>query len=236
MKNTNKNVTGAEQKIYPLLIGIGICALALVTLIYGVKSRNSSSLVDQNVKLGENNPVSGPVAKTDLQDSSAKETTEASSEVEEETTEKAKESMAPVNVYNGKDKLGWPVTGSVIIPYSMDTTVYFETLDQYQCNPALYMKAEKGTPVMAIFGGTVSAVTEDDRYGKMITVDMGNGYTMTYGQLENIGYQKGDLVETGTQLGTIAEPTDYFLLEGSHLYLKMMKNGEPLNPTDYMEP
>jgi hypothetical protein len=31
----------------------------------------------------------------------------------------------------------------------------------------------------------------------------------------------------------VAEPTDYFLLEGSHLYFKMTKEDEPVNPTDY---
>ena len=138
--------------------------------------------------------------------------------------------------YNGQDKLSWPVSGNVIIPYSMDTTVYFETLDQYQCNPALYVKADKGTEVKAVYGGTVSAVTKNDRYGNLITIDMGNGYKISYGQLTDIPYKKGDVVKTGTVIGKIADPTDYFTLEGSHLYMKMTLKGKPVNPTEYLEP
>ena len=33
--------------------------------------------------------------------------------------------------YDGKQRLPWPVMGNVILPYSMDTTVYYTTLDQY---------------------------------------------------------------------------------------------------------
>ena len=31
----------------------------------------------------------------------------------------------------------WPVNGAVIMSYSMDKTVYFQTLDQYKYNPAV---------------------------------------------------------------------------------------------------
>lgn len=231
MNKNNKKIATAEQKIYFVLIGLGVCALAVLTVLYGVRNRNSSSLVEQRVKLGEDNPVSGPVATTENKG----KITEASKETKE-TTEAAKESMAAINGYNGKDKLLWPVTGNVIIPYSMDTTVYFETLDQYQCNPALYLKADKGTAVKAVYQGTVTSVTENERYGKMLTIDMGNGYKMAYGQLEQVNLKKGDQVETGAKVGTVAEPTDYFLLEGSHLYIKMTKNGKEVNPTEYFEP
>ena len=235
MKNTNKKIISTEQKIYTVLIGLGICALAVVTIIYGVRSKNSSNLVDQSVQMGDENPVSGPVAQTAREEDDT-EAAGTESSTEKNTEAEAKESMASVTGYNGTDKLAWPVTGNVIIPYSMDTTVYFETLDHYQCNPALYIKADVGSPVKAVYGGTVSSVTENDRYGHMITIDMGNGYKMSYGQLGDITFEKGDVVETGAQLGTIAEPTDYFMLEGSHLYMKMTLNGKEVNPTEYLEP
>ena len=239
MKNTNKKISRLEQKIYTALIGFGVFALAAVTVIYGVRTQRNLDLAEQNIQSGEQNPVTGPVTKPETKDKAEensgedKQTEENASETL--TQEKVKESMAETAAYNGKDKLLWPVSGNVIIPYSMDTTVYFETLDQYQCNPALYVKAEKGTEVKAVFGGTVSAVTENSRYGNQITVDMGNGYKMTYGQLADIPYKKGDLVQTGSVLGKIAEPTDYFALEGSHLYMKMTLQGKEVNPTEYLE-
>ena len=65
--------------------------------------------------------------------------------------------------------------------------------------------------------------------------DMGNGYEMIYGQLENISCKKGDVIKTGSVIGKVAEPTNYFMLEGSHLYVKMTKDKKPVNPTDYFE-
>jgi murein DD-endopeptidase MepM/ murein hydrolase activator NlpD len=115
----------------------------------------------------------------------------------------------------------------------MDTTVYFETLDQYQCNPALYIKAEAGTEVKSVYQGKIMQIQKDDRLGNLVTVDIGNGYQVTYGQLDEVSLQEGDSVETGSVIGKVAEPTDYFLLEGSHLYFQMTKENEPVNPTDY---
>ena len=241
MKNTNKKANELEQKLYTALIGFGVFALAAVTIIYGVRMRKNFDLTEQKTQLGEQNPVTGPVAKTDTNENTAKENKTEQQEMnmdapQANTKEKEKESTAVVMSYNGKDKLAWPVSGNVIIPYSMDTTVYFETLDQYQCNPALYIKAEKGTEVKAVCGGTVTYVAEDSRYGNQITLDMGKGYKMTYGQLADIPYKKGDVVEKGSTLGKIAEPTDYFVLEGSHLYMQMTLQGKPVNPTEYLEP
>ena len=240
MENTNKKADGLEQKLYTALIGFGVFALAAVTVIYGVRTQKSMGFAEQKTQLGEQNAVTGPVAKTDANENTVKdEDTEEEKnmdEIQNTGKEQERESAAAVMSYNGKDKLLWPVSGNVIIPYSMDTTVYFETLDQYQCNPALYIKAEKGTEVKASCGGTVTHVAENKRYGKQIILDMGKGYKMTYGQLTDIPYKKGDIVEKGSILGKIAEPTDYFTLEGSHLYMEMTLHGKAVNPTEYLEP
>ena len=242
MKESKKREISVEQKIYTVLIGAGICALAAVTFFYGVRNLNSDNPARQQIQLGEDNPVSAPVARTEEEEKADEEET---TEKENKTTEKNKETRevntedrdnkTTVSVYNGQDKLPWPVTGNVIIPYSMDTTVYFETLDQYQCNPAIYIKAEKGTDVKAVYGGNVTNVQKNDRYGNMIIVDIGNGYKTFYGQLENVTLKKGDTVKTGDVIGKIAEPTDYFTLEGSHLYFKMTFKGKEINPTEYLE-
>ena len=38
----------------------------------------------------------------------------------------------------------WPVNGAVIMSYSMDKTVYFQTLDQYKYNPAVIIEGRPG--------------------------------------------------------------------------------------------
>lgn len=230
MKELKKKETAMEQKIYMALLGVGIAALAGLTILYGLQNKKTGDLVEQNIELGEENQVSGPVAATEDSMKDVVELEEENVAVKEASSQEVKNSVVG---YNGKDKLSWPVDGSILIPYSMDTTVYFETLDQYQCNPALFVKVNVGTEVKAIWGGTVTKVEKSQRYGQLLTVDMGNGYVTTYGQLGDVTVKKGDSIETGATIGKIAEPTNYFLLEGAHLYLKMTKDGKPVNPTEY---
>ncbi|WP_300846598.1 M23 family metallopeptidase [uncultured Acetatifactor sp.] len=128
---------------------------------------------------------------------------------------------------------GWrPISGDikVVIPYSMDHTVYFYTLDQYKYNPAVMLAAEQGAAVMACVGGQVVSVFRDEEIGQAVTVDLGGGYRVTYGQLDNIQVTEGSYVEAGQVIGFIAAPTIYYQIEGSHLYLALRLDGMPVKP------
>jgi septal ring factor EnvC (AmiA/AmiB activator) len=234
MKEKKKEVT-TEQKIYGVLLVVGLIALASLTLLYGRKVNEKDEVVEQKIEMSEDSPVSGQVSTEEKKETTAQEDkTKEETKTQKSTSSKKQETASVKNTsYDGKEKLIWPVSGNVLIPYSMDTTVYFETLDQYQCNPALYIKAEAGTEVKSVYQGKITQIQKDDRLGNLVTVDIGNGYQVTYGQLDEVSLQEGDSVETGSVIGKVAEPTDYFLLEGSHLYFQMTKENEPVNPTDY---
>ena len=131
--------------------------------------------------------------------------------------------------------IGWPVQGKVIIPYSMETTVYFETLDQYQCSSAMMIAAGKGTTVQNAYLGQVTKITSDDTYGNMVTLYIGNDYSIVYGQLDTIYVNEGDFEKAGESIGTIGTPTDSFEKEGSHLYFQMLQKEQPVDPLLYVE-
>ena len=137
--------------------------------------------------------------------------------------------------YDGKQRLSWPVMGNVILPYSMDTTVYYTTLDQYACNDGLLIGARKGEEVTAVADGRIVNVAQSDRYGTMVTLLIGDNYEVFYGQMGNVKHEIGDEVKEGDVLGLVAEPTRSFVLEGPHLYFKMTYQGEPVNPVNYLE-
>lgn len=130
--------------------------------------------------------------------------------------------------------LTWPLYGDLIMNYSMDKTVYFKTLGQYRYNPALVIKAEVGTNVFSSANGVVKEVYSNAELGNVIVMEIGEGYELTYGQMDNIAVNAGDVVETGTFLGTVAEPSVYYSSEGSNLYMKMTKDGVPVNPMDVL--
>ena len=68
-----------------------------------------------------------------------------------------------------------------------------------------------------------------------IIVDMGNGYQATYGQLKDVSCEAGDLCKAGEVIGKVSEPSRYYSLEGSNLYLKMEKDGAPVDPMSFLE-
>lgn len=137
--------------------------------------------------------------------------------------------------FDDAQKMSWPVQGNILLDYSMDTTVYYKTLDQYKCNPGVLIATDTNTPVNAAFEGTVASITNDAALGTVIVLDMGNGYQASYGQLKDITVNVGDTVEKGQTIGTVAQPTKYFGEEGSHLYFELTKDGAPTDPKPYME-
>lgn len=137
--------------------------------------------------------------------------------------------------FQERDNLGWPVAGNVLINYSMDKTVYFPTLQQYKYNPAIVIAASEGENITASADGRVLSVFEDAQLGHGITIDIGNGYELTYGQLKDIMVLQGDMVSAGDVLGKVAAPTKYYSEEGPNVYFKLTKDGTPVNPLSCLE-
>lgn len=154
----------------------------------------------------------------------------AQSNEEPETAEAISTTVQPTLDFKEEDGLTWPIVGDVLINYSMDKTIYFPTLQQYKYNPAIVIAANKGESITAAADGRVTSVGYDPTIGNMIVMDLGNGYELTYGQLENITVSEGSYVSVGDGIGTVAAPTKYYSLEGTNVYFKLTKDGEPVNP------
>ena len=58
---------------------------------------------------------------------------------------------------------------------------------------------------------------------------------LTYGQLENITVSEGSYVNVGDGIGTVAAPTKYYSIEGTNVYFKLTKDGEPINPMSRLQ-
>ncbi|MBQ4530443.1 MAG: M23 family metallopeptidase [Lachnospiraceae bacterium] len=136
--------------------------------------------------------------------------------------------------FSAEEKLLWPVEGNVIMNYSMDKTVYFATLDQYKYNPALIIGCEAGNSVKAAADGKVVSIENLDETGTTMTVDLGDGYQAIYGQLKDVTLKAGDTCKAGDVLGSVNEPSRYYLKEGSNLYFEIEKEGSAINPLDYL--
>jgi murein DD-endopeptidase MepM/ murein hydrolase activator NlpD len=154
-----------------------------------------------------------------------------SEEAQEKTvsvmTTKGKNSKLSFNEEKG---LLWPLNGDVIMNYSMSNTIYFQTLAQYKCNPAIVISAKVGTKVLSTADAVVTNISNSEETGLTITTSIGSNYNVIYGQLKDVTVKKGDTIKEGQQLGTIAKPTKYYVVEGSNLYFKVEQNDKAVNP------
>lgn len=117
-------------------------------------------------------------------------------------------SAATALVLNFADtsKMLWPARGNVLLDYSMDSTIYFPTLEQYKCNPGLVIQSEVSTPVYAPAAARVLEAGNNEEIGDYLVLDLGNDYTVTCGQLKEITAVQGEYLEAGQLLGYVAEP------------------------------
>lgn len=192
------------------------------TTAQGTDTASDGSTADGTAADGTNDGTTGGTASDGANDRETDETTR-------------EEPKAPVKGYDGTDTISWPVTGNVILPYSMDTTVYFQTLAQYRCNPGMLIQSVPDTDVVAVYRGTVKSVEESSEYGTKVVLDLGNGYEAIYGQVKDVRVVPGDMVTDREVIGAVAEPTAYYAKEGTHLYFQMNLEGTPINPMTILE-
>ena len=128
----------------------------------------------------------------------------------------------------------WPVEGNVILDYSPDSTIYFPTLDQYRVNRGILIQAEVGTTVVAPADAKVESIGFDDEIGTYVTLNLGSGYTATCGQLKDVSVTEEQVVKAGDAIASVNAPTRYFTVEGSHLFVRVEKDGSTVDPLDYI--
>ena len=131
--------------------------------------------------------------------------------------------------------LMWPISGEVIIPYSPDHGVFHFTLEQFSASEAMVLSSAVGTEVKAAAKGVVTSIEEDVRTGTTVTLALGNNTSLVYGQLDVTDLKEGDVLEAGECIGTVAEPTRYYVVEGPNLYFKVMEGEESIDPTELLK-
>lgn len=139
------------------------------------------------------------------------------------------------SMFNESTVISLPVQGEILLNYNMEGTVYFPTLNIYKCNPGLYIQSTAGEYVYNCAPGVVTNIEETSEMSNVITVDLGNGYTAIYGQLDTPTVTIGETIISGAIIGKVASPTAYFSKEGDGVYFELLKDGIPVNPLDYTE-
>ncbi len=185
-----------------------------------------------NPELAANDAASGQ----DISNQSAShDTAQAASD---EVTEVAGQtSLISMNLnFDASRRLQWPVAGRELVQsFSMDGLVYYPTLEEYKVCPAIMVQAQPGDAILAPADGVVSKISANEEIGTYLCLKLGDEYETIIGNLDNVSVAEGDYVLKGTVLGGLAEPTKYYLTEGPNLYFELLKDGQPIDPLDYLE-
>ena len=253
----NKNERPSFLKGRGAAVGVVICFVAVIALVGVYTFNNYQKDIDEQMAKAEKQADELTEDKTEettaddivLPEAEDKQDgTETADDVAYGTTdgqESADSGSAGGAETSGADTSGvwfsedsvltWPASGAVIMGYSMDQTVFFQTLEQYKYNPAMIIGGEAGETITASAAGIVTNIEETAQTGTTVTLDMGNGYTAVYGQLTDVPLSTGDYVNTGEMIGNLSEPTKYYSVEGPNLYFEILKDGEPVDPMNFME-
>lgn len=237
-------------------VGIAVCFVAAVAIMgtYTLRTYQESELQEQDTaeetdstEEGTNEPARSAntdrlVIDTEDEEDAQNAESEENQEEEPETSEEgtgsealgASTSGAASLNFTEDSELLWPVNGQILLNYSMDKTVYFSTLDQYKYNPALIISGAEGDQVISGAAGMVKSIDVTSQTGTTVNLDLGNGYELFVGQLKEVPVNTGDYVTANTVIGYVSQPTKYYSVEGCNVYYELRKDGQPIDPLQYV--
>ncbi|MGE5579786.1 MAG: peptidoglycan DD-metalloendopeptidase family protein [Bacillota bacterium] len=91
--------------------------------------------------------------------------------------------------------------------------------------------ASQGSNVYAAASGEVTFADWYAGYGRLITIDHGGGIETWYGHLSGFVASEGDRVYAGDIIGYVGQSGT---ATGPNLHFEVRKNGDPVNPRDYL--
>lgn len=197
-----------------------------------IASENDTDVVDNTQTADVPIDLTGDAEENVLAENVPDTTTDVADQTEEEESVSVLNPKSTIDGLSFREDTGllWPISGDIIMKYSDNKGIYFQTLGQYKCNPAIMIQGDVGTQVLTAAKCTITDISEDEETGLTVTTSIGNDYEVIYGQMKDINVEVGDTLEEGQVLGCLADPTKYYVLEGSNLYFKVLQDGKAINP------
>lgn len=119
-------------------------------------------------------------------------------------------------------KVAWPLRGSITSPFGK------RSRDNH---PGIDIAAPTGTNIKAASNGKVIFAGWQDGYGKLLIIQASSGLQTYYAHTSEILVKVGQTVSSGqvvAKVGMTGETT------GPHLHFEVRKNGNPVNPMNYL--
>ena len=128
-----------------------------------------------------------------------------------------------------------PLEGEVVAAFSVSELQYDPTFEDWRIHDGVDIAAALGSAVLSASSGTVQSVTEDALMGVTVVIDHENGYQTTYCNLaENPAVMAGDAVSAGTVIGVVGDTALAESKRDSHLHFSVTKDGDVVDPNEYL--
>lgn len=247
MNNGKRN----ERKMTAILVSMGLCVIALGggLTYYALEKGPAQKTEETQQKQTELvSPATAP--QTPSFETAQLEREKMSQDDGEEPDKNAEQKQAPQKVTPKVPEqktekqpakkvdltFAYPISGEIVMPYSMEKAIYDPTLEQYRTNDNICIAAEEGTAVSAAADGKVLEVKDDAEAGKTVVIEHADGWRTTYSPLQQQELPKaGDTVTKGQIIGKLDKPTKYQVGLGSHLEFSLERDGEKVNPQEKLQ-
>lgn len=121
-----------------------------------------------------------------------------------------------------------PVAGPITSPYGMRK---HPITGKYSMHTGLDIGAATGTPIQVVKSGRVTFAGWNGGYGNYVVVDHGNGLQTAYAHLSKINVSVGQQISARQVIGKVGSTG---MSTGPHLHFEVKKNGNFVNPADYL--
>lgn len=110
--------------------------------------------------------------------------------------------------------------------------IYYE--NTYMQSSGVSYSNKEAFEVVAVYDGTVIAVSEDDLLGNIVQIKHSDNVISVYQSLSTVNVKVNDVVSKGNIIGTSGNSNLQKDLE-HHLYFELIVNNENVNPENYYD-
>lgn len=208
-------------------IVLALCIVAIGLSITFVLIDRDNSLKTQNAQVidvdnGETPDTTSDQNSGNTQDPTTEQTEPAGDTTTETPVSTVVSFIMPVDTFSSMNDY-------------TDTLAYNATLKRFESHKAIDFFAEEGTPVLAVYGGTVSNIETTLLTGTTVTIDHGNGLYTVYNSLESgDDVFVGQKVLQGAEIGVVSVTNRQESAGGAHLHFQVIENGAAIDPAKYL--
>ena len=128
-----------------------------------------------------------------------------------------------------------PLDGQVVTAFSVGQLVDNETLGDWRTHDGVEISASAGTAVLAACAGTVAGVEDDPLMGTTVTISHADGYQTVDASLQGRpSVEIGDSVSAGQAVGAVGDTAAAEAAQGPHLHFSVTRDGDVVNPDDFL--